>query len=272
MKEQIKNNQDIIMLFARIYLFIKRYFILLIIFIVAGIVYGYYKNHASGYYYKKHLTINSIVVPKDISLDIVKSIQLLIDANNTSALAQKLNIPVDAAASLIKIDTSTFHIRQNIGFLVDLSFRDSSYADTITSGLVYFLNHNEYYQKHVKLFLREKQNILESINNKLGINDSTQEGSEPLCSSIQSRNTLLERSASSEQVRLMEEKYETEKDLEFGSKISLVDETLVKVPAGIGLLKSVILFGLGIGILGIILSLFIESLRLTRRYLKQQKD
>lgn len=271
MKEQIKNNQDLIMLFARIYLFIKKYFIILIIFFIAGIVYGYYKNHASGYYFKKHLTINSIVVPKDISLDMVKSLQLLIDENNTPVLAQKLNIPEDAAASLIKIDTTTFHIRQNIGFIVDLSFRDSSYSDTITSGLVYFLNHNEYFQKHVKLFLREKQNILESINNKLGINDSTQEGSEPLYSSIQSQNILFFRSASSEQIRLMKERYETEKDLEFGSKISLVDETLVKVPAGIGLLKSVILYGLGIGILGIVLSLFIESLCLTRNYLRQQK-
>lgn len=271
MKESSSSSQDMIMLFAQIYLFIKRYFIILILFILAGIFCGYYKNHSAGYFYKKHLAISSIVVPKDISLDIINSLQLLIDENNASGLSKKLNIPVNAAAALIKIDTVTYHNRQNIGFMVDLSFRDSTYADTITAGFISFLNNNAYIQKNIRLFMNEKERVLKSIDERLKIVDSTGEGNDPVYSSIQSKNTILVRSASSELVHLMEERYQAKKDIEFGSKISIVDDTLVKMNSGIGLTKSIILYVLGFGILGVLLSLLIESIRLTKKFLKEQK-
>ncbi|MFH0867221.1 MAG: hypothetical protein V1904_13585 [Bacteroidota bacterium] len=272
MTEQSKDNQEVVLIFARIYLFIRRYFFIFLIFILAGIVYGYYKNSSSGYYYKKHLTFSSIVVHKDISLDIVKSLQLLIDENNSTAIAKKLNIPVSAAASMMSVDTSSYRNKLNLGFVVDILFRDSAYGDTLTSGLIYFLNHNEYHQKNMQLFIEEKQNILVAVNKKLRAIDSANEGSNTSYSAVRGENAILVKSSSSEQIRLMEEKYELEKDIEFGSKITLMDETMVKVFSGIGLTKSFILYGLGFGILGLMLSLFIESLRLTRKVLQQRKD
>lgn len=271
MSETTNNNRDMIVAFSKIYLFLKRYFIILLLSIICGIGYGWYKNHYAGYYFKKHLLISSIVLEKHFSTDIISSIQILIEDNNTETLAKKLNIPKIAAASLIKIDTSSFHIRENLGFMIDFSFYDSVYADTITSGLMHLLNNNEYYQKNMQLFVKEKRKLLDALNLKQRLNDSIGEGANAIYSSSHGGNTVFVRSLSSEQIGLTEEKYRLEKDIEFGSKISVVNESMTRVFAGIGLTKSIILYGLGLGLLGIFLSLLIESLRLTLKYLKEQK-
>jgi hypothetical protein len=270
MTDKIKNDRDLIVIFSKIYLYIKRYYIILLLFAGMGIGYGWYKNHTAGYYFKKHLVLSSILVEKYISSDVVYSLQTLVADNNINALAEKLNIPKNAAASIIKIDTSTYHYKENVGFMVDLSFRDSIFADTITSGLLYFLNNNEYYRRNTQLFIQEKQKLLKSLNIRLKLADSLRNGSNSLYSTSQGENAIFVRSSSSEQIRLMDEKYRIEKDIEFGSKISLVNQSMGRVFEGIGLTKLLILYGFGFSILGILISLFIESLRLTRKYIKEQ--
>ena len=271
MSEKNKNDRDLIMIISKVYQFIGRYFIILLLFLIMGLVYGWYKNYTAGYFYKRHLVINSIVIEKYLCTDMVYSLQTLVTDNSLDALAKKMNIPEKAAASIIKFDTSTFHYRENVGFIVDLSYRDDQYADTLTSGLLYFLNNNEYNRKNMQLFIQERQKMLKAINNRLGSSDSTNLGATSVFSASHGENAVFIRSASSEHMRTMEEKYRIEKDIELGKQISLVEKTTGKVFAGMGLTKSLILYGLGIGILGVFLSLFIESLRLSRKYLKEQK-
>jgi hypothetical protein len=270
MSENRKSEQDLIFIFARIYLFIKRYFIIFILFLIFGVSYGYYKSSSSGYFFKKHLVISSIVVEKEISFEIIKSVLMLLEENNTSGLSQKLRIPVNAASSIMKIDTGSFHNKKNIGFVLDLSIRDSSYADTITAGLLNFMNNNKYYLKNVELFVKGKQEILQTINNKLKIIDSTHENSNSIYSSIRGENSILVKSSSSEQIRLLEEKNRLETDIEFGSKISVVDESMGRFFSGMSLGKSIILNGMGMFIIGLLISVFLELVRLTRKYLKQK--
>jgi hypothetical protein len=236
-----------------------------------GLVYGAYKNHTAGYYYKNHLVVSSVVIEKYISTDLVYSLQTLVNDNNTALLANKMNISEKAAASLIKIDTSTYHYKESIGFMVDLSFRDSAYADTLSAGILYFLNHNEYISKNLKLFVQEKQKQLAVLHHRLGSADTNHMAAASVFGAAHGENAVFVRSSTAEQLRMMDEKYRLEKDIDLGSKISLVDESMGKVFAGLGLTKSLILYGLGIGLLGVFLSLFIESLRLTRKYLKEQK-
>jgi hypothetical protein len=271
MSEKMKNDRDLIVIFSKIYLFIRRYFIILLLFIITGIAYGCYKNHTAGYFFRKHLVVSSIVVEKYISTDIINSLQTLVADNNIKALAQKLNIPENAAASVMKIDTSTYHYRDNVGFMIDLSVYDSAYSDTITSGLLYFLNNNEYYRKNMQLFVEERQKLLNVLNHKQRSADTTSNGSKSLPQTSGGDMDIFSGYSSSEQIRWMDQKFRLQKDIEFGSKISVVDQSMIRVFAGIGLTKSLILYGIGIGLLGLILSLFIESLRLTRKYLKEQK-
>jgi len=270
MNDKMKNDRDLILIFSKIYLFIKRYFIILLLSAIIGIIFGWYKNHSAGYYFKKHLIVSSIVVEKYISSDMVYSLQKLVADNNFDVLAQNLNIPEKAAGSIIKIDTSTFRYRENIGFLIDFSFRDRIFEDTITSGFLYYLNNNDYFKKNTQLFIQEKRKLLDAINRSSESPENSLSSPNSTLSESQSEKTLFIRSASSEQIRLMDEKYRIEKDIEFGSKVSLISQSTARVFAGLGLTKSLLLYGLGIFILGVLLTLLIESLRLTRKYIKEQ--
>ncbi len=271
MSEKIKNDRDMIVIFSKIYFFIKRYFIILLMFIIVGIGFGWYENHTAGYFFRKHLVVSSIVVEKYISTDIINSLQTLVAENNIKALAQKLNIPEKAAASVMKIDTSTYHYRDNVGFMIDFSVRDSAYADTITSGLLYFLNNNEYFKKNMQLFVEERQKLFNILNYKHPSTDTILKASRPGQQNLGDDKNIFSGYSVSEQIRWMDQKFRLQKDIELGSKISLVDQSMTRVFAGIGLTKSLLLYGIGIGLLGIIFSLFVESLRLTRKYLREQK-
>lgn len=93
MKEANNDSRDVVQLLTTIYSFIKRYFIILILAIICGIVIGVIKGKSGAYQHKKHLTINSIVVPKEVSIDMIKSIRILVGSNNNDLLARKMNIP-----------------------------------------------------------------------------------------------------------------------------------------------------------------------------------
>ena len=93
MSEKIKNDRDLIVIFSKIYLFIKRYYIILLLFIISWHWFGWFKNHTEGYYFQKHLILSSTVIEKYISTDIVYSIQMLVSDNNSELISQKLNIP-----------------------------------------------------------------------------------------------------------------------------------------------------------------------------------
>jgi len=271
MKDQDNENKDIIPIIAHTYLFIKRYMIILLIFIVCGIILGFLKSNSNVFHYKKHLTLNSIVVHKEVSIDIVKSLQLLIANGNSDILAKKMNIPEQAAASIKSIDTSTFKNKFiDIGFGLDITFADVKYSDTISAGVLYLFNNNEYYKKNIDLFLKEKQSILDNINEKLKAGGITNSPNENNYLPVRSDNSMLVRTTSTDFVRLLEKKFEVERDIEFGKKITIVEDTQGKIPVGIGMKKSVFLYGLAFTILGIVLALIIESLRLSKTYFKKK--
>ncbi|HNX07764.1 MAG TPA: hypothetical protein PKL96_09290 [Bacteroidales bacterium] len=271
MKEANNDNRDVVQLLTTIYSFIKRYFIILILAIICGIVIGVIKGKSGAYQHKKHLTINSIVVPKEVSIDMIKSIRILVGSNNNDLLARKMNIPEDAAASIISIDTSTFRNKLiNIGFGVDIAYADSKFSDTISAGILYLFNNNEYYKKQISLFLQEKQTILDNINRKLIENGISKEEIENTLLTVRSDNSMMVKTSSSDLVRLLEKKYETEKEIEFGRQVTIIEDTQGKIFSGIGLGKSIVLFGLSGILAGILVSLFLESLRLTRPYLRKK--
>jgi len=118
--------------------------------------------------------------------------------------------------------------------------------------------------------LQEKQTILDNINRKLIENGISKEEIENTLISVRSDNSMMVKTTSSDLVRLLEKKYETEKEIEFGRQVTIIEDTQGKISTGIGLGKSIVLYGL-LGVLaGILLTLFIESLRLTRPYLRKK--
>lgn len=270
MTEQTKDSQELILIFVRIYFFVKRYFFILLIFIIAGIAYGYYSHSCSTYFYKKHLGLSSNVINKDINTDIIKSLQPLIDEQNTAVIARKLNISDDAAASITRIDTNSYRNKLNLGFIIDITFSDSSYSDTLTSGLLYFLNHNEYYQKNRKIYIEDKQNILAVINEKLGIQDSSLKqlpANQLIMHCVAYNPHAL---SSDEEIMLLEKKFELEKEI-LDSEYTVVEDSTAQVYTETTLLISILIYGAGFCIMAILLLLLIESISQTRKHLKEHK-
>lgn len=271
MIETSEKNQDIVNILTNVYIFIKRYFIILLVFLIAGIALGIYKKYTSSFYYTKHIIFNSRVVPNLISLDLIKSLQLYINSGDINGLAEKLAIPEEAASTLSVIDTGSFKSKEIIGFWINLSAGSDKYLDTITSGILYYINNNQYIRENSELYTRERKKILSMITEKMSRIDSSFTKSQIPFTSVGSENAGLVRTFTAEYINLLEKKGETEQEIRFGSKISIVDEYVNKIYRVSSLSKSIILYGIGIGIIGLFISLLIESIRLVRIRIRLKK-
>jgi hypothetical protein len=265
MNQSTPNGQDMAAILTGIYLFIRRYFIILILFLLAGTATGIYKKFNASGHTAAHVIFSSPAVSNNMTLNLITALSPYISNGNSDILAEKLVIPAEAAASIMSIDTGSIKSRKNIGFWLDINIRDKKWADTITSGITAYVNNNEFFRYNSELYFRDKQNILKLINNRLGIS-GIEDDSLP--------NTDLQVSGVGvvEYINMMEKKSETELDIIYQGKLTVVEKHLAEVAGGRSMTKSIILYGLLIFIPGLLLCLVLESLRIVRLRLKQMKS
>jgi len=266
-----QSSKDYVAILAGFYLFVGRYYILLIVFILAGLATGIYRSQNSSVSYSKRIIYSSHLLSDEISADMIKSLQYHIDYGNYDKLAQKLNITEEASKTVRRFIIYSYKSEKDIGFNVEIRLNSDVYADTVAKGLTYYFNNNEYINKLSEVYVSERKKIIEQIDNSTGhIQNITENNSTPPLSKLP---FLKNDSFKGEQskIELLIKKAELEADILSKGKINIIDDYYNVIRSGSNITQSVTMYVIGFGFFSLFIGLLIDSFRKVRVHLKESR-
>lgn len=169
--ENPKEEQGLIGMLMNLIGFIRKYFIILLIFLGVGIFFGVrsYQKQQSASMVK--LVMNTSFIDNDIVAKLVNALQLYIDNGDRAGLSSKLQTSADNVSSLSRIFADTTKAKLN-AIRIDFTLGDPTKIDSIGKGLVDYLNNNEYIRNVIALKVGQRNVLINRDKARLRLLDS----------------------------------------------------------------------------------------------------
>ncbi|HRS54671.1 MAG TPA: hypothetical protein P5250_08185, partial [Bacteroidales bacterium] len=184
------------------------------------------------------------IISNYITTDLINSLQLYIN-EDVNTLAKKMNINVEAANTIVNIESGSYD-KQNNGFWVDLYINSNKYSDTITIGLLYYINNNKFY--------KEVAHIVNKPITQIQINDTTY-----FFPQLNFRKTLNEYMLY---------------NVVFKPQVNIVEEFTVTLNKQTKLLliliKQILIYSIGMFIIALIITFIIDSYHKVKLFIKKE--
>ncbi len=164
MKEQVNNEIDLMTLFIKLFRFIKKNMLFLVILFILGGVLCFAKQMFAKKYYESDAVGLVFNVSTPIVLDLINSVDNYIIDNNVQVLSQKLNISTNAASNIKCIKADTIEGNR---FRLTVQIYDNNILDSLKHGFVNYINTNEYIKKRVDLKLSQNNLMINKIENQI---------------------------------------------------------------------------------------------------------
>lgn len=159
-----KNEIDIISLIVWVLNFVKRYFILIVVFIVLGISAGLIDFYFGRNYYNTKFIASSPVINNQIVYELVEPIKYYINHEMYDSVAHKLSLTEDAAKDIrkISIDTSL-----NQAVVIDMELYKKDNTELIKTGLINYINGIPYVISSIEGKRAELDKYLKDLNKEI---------------------------------------------------------------------------------------------------------
>jgi len=254
MKNQDKEI-DILTLIARIVNFIKKYFLVLVIFTILGVIGGFIHFYCSKEVYKTKLIASSPIVDNRIVYELLEPLKIHIKNNQNDSVANKLNINSDVATS---IHALSFDTTVNRTLIVNLEVFSKENIKVICNGIIDFLNDIEYINRQVNYKKKELTDYIAIIDNEISKLNNLQDAmlrNAQLASNLSISNTY------SEMLTLVERKRELEKELSGLTSFQIINANIVFDTSKSSVIKSLLVFTFLGAFLGFCIAIFIDLKR-----------
>jgi preprotein translocase subunit SecG len=251
------NESESLELFLSIYLFIKKFFILFLIFIILGIAYGFYKNKTSKNSFNKEILVYS----EDISYILIKQFSIVlgkdIDAGNYKEISKKIFLDETICKKIIGTKTDSISQRGKVYALTTFTFSDTAGTSNFSENYKKYLSSSEYIHKILESNREKFTKILEKINQKIQELDAT--------------NGKINGNSNSEYIELYSKKVDCEDKLKNKSEIDIVRETNSVEGPRFGRMVSCIIYGMIFFVISLVIGFLIELLGKVRKLEKSRK-
>ena len=254
MKNQDKEI-DILTLIARIVNFIKKYFLVLVIFTILGVIGGFIHFYCSKEVYKTKLIASSPIFDNRIVYELLEPLKIHIKNNQNDSVANKLNINSDVATS---IHALSFDTTVNRTLIVNLEVFSKENIKVICNGIIDFLNDIEYINRQVNYKKKELTDYIAIIDNEISKLNNLQDAmlkNAQLASNLSISNTY------SEMLTLVERKRELEKELSGLTSFQIINANIVFDTSKSSVIKSLLVFTFLGAFLGFCIAIFIDLKR-----------
>jgi hypothetical protein len=133
--------------------FVHRYFVLLLLFVIAGSAYGYINFKVSPAYYKLSTVVRHTELTSATFGRMVTSLNDLATSGSTRRMADALKLPESMAGQVRSINAYSiekFDLQKDTSsekertLLIEVTVRDPGIADTLQNALVGYFNGNDY--------------------------------------------------------------------------------------------------------------------------------
>lgn len=177
-----KNSEiDLLELIAKVISFFKRRWLLIIIFVFAGMAVGYFFPQKNEKYFSVRLAAYSTVVPDDILSVMITSLQTYISDNNFEKLATELDISDSMARNIISIQNTvvsstisdkahyfTFPLDYPFSRLdIHLQVKNEGAIVSVKNGLIHYVENQNYVKLRIAALKKQNEELLNLINRRL---------------------------------------------------------------------------------------------------------
>ena len=251
------NESDTMELLLQVYLFFKKFIILILIFLVMGVGYGIYKNKTHKTSYTKEILVYS----EDISYILLKqftiSLSKDIDAVNYKEVSAKLFVDEAVGKSIVGAKTDSVSLKGRVYALTVFTFTDSTGIGGFAKNYVRYLSSVDYIRTTVESNKLRYTKILAKLDQKLKELDALQEN---LNAKTNSSSTTLLNDSYREYVDLYSKKMDYEEKINSKSGIEIIRQSSSVVGARFGLLMGCIIYGMIFFVMSLAIGFFIELL------------
>ncbi len=201
MQENIKNEIDINELFIDVFVFLRKKIFIISAFLIAGIIIGIIKHYTGNPKYEVKMTAVSVIennfliydisdkkrysyYSSEIAVNIINSLQYLIETKNYTELANKLNISNEDAVKIISISTDYLYPvegtaseedKNPTNFIsITATIIDNKIIKNLQKGIENCIKENTYIKNIISQRKKLYRNMIKHIDNELIKLDSIQ--------------------------------------------------------------------------------------------------
>jgi hypothetical protein len=262
------NESETLELFLSIYLFFKKFIILLLIFLVLGIAYGVYKNKT----YKNTYTKEILIYSEDISYILLKQFTISlaqdIGSGNNKKVSEEMFLDEKIARKILDAKTDSVALKSKVYTMTVFAFSDTTGTSGFSKNYIQFLSSVEYIHNLMEGSKQKYQKILEKIDQKLKELDAIQVG---INSKTTNSSPTFLNDAYSEYIDLYSKKIDYEDRIKNNSEIKLIRESTSAVGPRFGMLMSCIIYGMVFFVMSLVIGFFIELFGKIRKLEKSKK-
>jgi len=152
---------DILLLVNKLFNLLKRRYLILVLSVIIGACFGWSSYLVQKPLYKSTLIGNSEILRNEYVSLLFKNLNDLLKEGNHEALSNYLKVTNEQAMSIVKIEASPVILKEGNDqsnsdklvntFQIDITTLDPSKLDTIQSGIIYYLQNNDFVKKRVVL-------------------------------------------------------------------------------------------------------------------------
>ncbi len=248
----VENKEiDLLGLITNSVLFLRKYFILILIFLTVGLTIGAVEFFYGRNYYRTNLIASSPVVNKQIIYEIADPINYFVSNEIYDSVASELNIDIESAKSIRNMDLDT-SINEAVVITLDLYNKD--FINEIQIGLMNYFNEIPYIKSTIVKRRLEIENYLALLDKEI---EDLNEMQQAVLNNINKEDGQKMVSAGglfNEIVIIYEKKIELENEYNSLHAFTLINDNVVFI-AQKSLKKNMIIYG----ILGLILGLLIAG-------------
>ncbi len=275
MNEAINNGEiNLFVLFLKFLLLIKKYFIVIIVFTILGIIYAFWSNPSQRPYYATSMVAASNMVSNEDLLLVYKPAEIAIQTGDYANLSSYFGIGIDNLKAIkqlsitpIEIDPSAPKERSmsETRFTVHLELYDLSKLDSIKKGFLYYLANNQYIKERFQLAEKQLPTLFENIEKQI----SSEENNSKSIQNTGATKTVFAKDL----IELYQQKQQFEVYLKLGKPVMILADFFKPVsPITNSLsIKSLIVKTVIFFFLGLFVAFTIELFKLTNRYEKSLK-
>ncbi len=251
---------DIIGLLINVFAFIKRYAIIILIFLVVGVGVGALKFYTGRNYFKTTLVATSPVVDDQIVYELMGPVKYYIGNEMFDSISEKFNISVEIAKDIHSIDLDTNLVE---AVKIDLQVYNVDNVSIIQQGLMYYLNNIPYIASSIDNRRVELDSYIKEINLEIVDLNNMQEAILNNIQDGEGAKWVSSGNMFSEMMALNDRKLELITEYNSLAYFKVINTNMV-FESQTSLKKSVFIFAAISLLLGIIVSVVVEIIRLIK--------
>ena len=220
METDIRNDEiDLVEVFLKLYIFLKKYFILILISGIIGTSLGYSTKFFLKEYFKSEMIIESYTISEKLRINYINQFQSLLDDKNFEILNNETGLEIADLKNIKELSTKTDINKKDEDILfITTQVWDSSVLPKLANGIQSFMFSFSYVKDEIEIF---KDNSLSLINDiDIFIKDSINTSHRNYYISSIENNDFFH----NEVLDLLKEKQKIEKSLKYATPFRVVQD------------------------------------------------